>query len=128
MISRKMHPQPPLSPASAILTCTMVQVNLLQKHLFLHQLTHNATKDWITSSVHENCKLRTSWEHVVWINCFFVFVLTFRTIYVHIIFSTCSELCVFIYWTGKSMNNLLSYCGLVDARIRASNKDLPVSL
>ena len=26
------------------------------------------------------------------------------------------------------MNNLLSYCGLVDARIRASNKDLPVSI
>ena len=24
------------------------------------------------------------------------------------------------------MNNLLSYCGLVDARISASNKDLPV--
>ena len=24
------------------------------------------------------------------------------------------------------MNNLLSYCGLVDARIRVSNKDLPV--
>jgi hypothetical protein len=24
------------------------------------------------------------------------------------------------------MNNLLSYCGLVDARIRASNQDLPV--
>ena len=31
-----------------------------------------------------------------------------------------------MYWTGKSMNNLLSYFGLVDARIRASNKDLPV--
>ena len=31
-----------------------------------------------------------------------------------------------MYWTGKSMNNLLPYCGLVDARIRASNKDLPV--
>ena len=30
-----------------------------------------------------------------------------------------------IYWTGKSMNNLLSYCGLVDARISASEKDLP---
>ena len=28
--------------------------------------------------------------------------------------------------TGKSMNNLLSYCGLVNARIRASDKDLPV--
>ena len=26
------------------------------------------------------------------------------------------------------MNNLLSYCGLVDAKIRASDKDLPVSL
>ena len=25
------------------------------------------------------------------------------------------------------MNNLLSYCGLVDARISASEKDLPVS-
>ena len=25
------------------------------------------------------------------------------------------------------MNNLLSYCGLVDAKIRASDKDLPVN-
>ena len=30
--------------------------------------------------------------------------------------------------TGKSMNNLLSYCGLVDARISASEKDLPVTV
>ena len=27
---------------------------------------------------------------------------------------------------GNSMNNLLSYCGLIDAKIRASDKDLPV--
>ena len=27
---------------------------------------------------------------------------------------------------GNSMNNLLSYCGLVDARISASEKHLPV--
>ena len=27
---------------------------------------------------------------------------------------------------GNSMNNLLSYCGIVDARISASEKDLPV--
>ena len=41
--------------------------------------------------------------------------------------TTCYELVVFMYWTcNKSMNNLLSYCGLFDARIRASNKDLPV--
>ena len=26
------------------------------------------------------------------------------------------------------MNNLLSYCGLVDAKIRASDKDLPVQV
>ena len=45
---------------------------------------------------------------------------------VHSMFSPCSELVVFMYWTGKSMNNLLSYCGLFDARIRASEKDLPV--
>ena len=33
---------------------------------------------------------------------------------------------VFMYWTRNSMNNLLSYSGLVDARISASEKDLPV--
>ena len=27
----------------------------------------------------------------------------------------------------KSMNNLLSFCGLVDGEIRASDKDLPVT-
>ena len=27
---------------------------------------------------------------------------------------------------GNSMNNLLSYCGINDAKIRASDKDLPV--
>ena len=48
-----------------------------------------------------------------------LFVLTFRTIYVHNMFSLCSELAI-------SMNNLLSYYGLVAARISASEKDLPV--
>ena len=38
------------------------------------------------------------------------------------------ELVVFMYRTGKSMNNLLSFCGLVDARISASEKDLPVQM
>ena len=27
---------------------------------------------------------------------------------------------------GNSMNNLSSYCGLIDGKIRASDKDLPV--
>ena len=33
-----------------------------------------------------------------------------------------------MYWTYNSMNNLLSFCGLVDAKIRASDKDLPVNV
>ena len=43
------------------------------------------------------------------------------------VYTTCSEHVVFLYWTGNSMNNLLSYCGLDDARISAYDKDLPVS-
>ena len=41
-------------------------------------------------------------------------------------FSTCSEVGIFMYWTRNSMNNILSYCGLTYARMRASEKDLPV--
>ena len=36
------------------------------------------------------------------------------------------KLGIFMYWTCNSMNNLSSYCGLVDAKIRASDKNLPV--
>ena len=36
------------------------------------------------------------------------------------------ELGIFMYWTCDSMNNLSSYCGLVDAKIRTSDKDLPL--
>ena len=37
------------------------------------------------------------------------------------------ELGIFMYWTCNSMNNLSSYYGLVDTKIRASDKDLPVT-
>ena len=59
----------------------------------------------------------TSSEHVVYINCFEYQIK--KTI--------CSEQGIFMHWTSDSMNNLLSYCGLVDAKIRASDKDLPVT-
>ena len=36
------------------------------------------------------------------------------------------ELGIFKHWTCNSMNNMSWYCGLVDAKIRASDKDLPV--
>ena len=54
------------------------------------------------------------------------FVLTFRTIFAHSMFSQCSKLVVFMYLTGKSMNNPLSYCGLVAPKISTSDKDLPL--
>ena len=41
-------------------------------------------------------------------------------------YTKCSKLVVFMNCTGKSLNKLLSYCGLVDVRINASDKDLPV--
>ena len=48
------------------------------------------------------------------------------------VYTTCSgkrsELVIFMYWTCNSMNSVLSYCGLVDARIIASEKDLPVQV
>ena len=36
------------------------------------------------------------------------------------------ELGISMYWTCNSMKNLSSYCGLIDAKIRASGKYLPV--
>ena len=32
-----------------------------------------------------------------------------------------------LYFSGNSMNNLLSYCRLTDSRMKASEKDLPVN-
>ena len=54
-----------------------------------------------------------SWEHVVYTNVFFCFR-----------FDIQNNLLIFIYRTHNSMNNLLRYCGSVDARISASEKDL----
>ena len=76
-------------------------------------------------------KLATSAEHVVYQNCsecqnknnnlctkIVLNVKTKTIICVHKIFCRYSELTIF-------MNNLSSYCGLVDAKKRGSDKDLP---
>ena len=34
----------------------------------------------------------------------------------------CTQHVLYLYFSGNSMNNLLSYCGLTDARMRASEK------
>ena len=68
-------------------------------------------------------------EHVVYTNCFlFLFWHSEQHKYLctqHVLpmFSPCSELAISMYWTCNSMNNLLSYCGLVGTRISASEKD-----
>ena len=64
----------------------------------------------------------TTSEHVVYINC------SECQNKNQFVYTTCSELVFFLYWTHNSMNNMLSYCGLVDARISASGKDLPVRI
>ena len=38
----------------------------------------------------------------------------------------CTQHVLNLYFSGNSMNNLSSYCGLTDSRMRASEKDLPV--
>ena len=78
-----------------------LQVNLCQKLLFLHNMGRTC------------CVNKLSWMS--------------KSISVHSMFSPCSEFDNFTYWTCNSMNNLSSYCGLVDAKIRASDKDLPVT-
>ena len=56
----------------------------------------------------------TSLEHVVYANCFFFFLNLHSE---QFMYTTCSELVIFMYWTCNSINNPLSYCGLVDARM-----------
>ena len=89
-----------------------VQVNLFQKPSFLHQLTHNMARDCSLNSP-EKYKLKTCCVQVLfWMskqkNNF------------------CTQHVVNLYFSGNSMNNLSSYCGLTDSRMRTSEKDLPV--
>ena len=50
----------------------MLQINLFQKDLFLHQLIQIWLKIFIELQIQylKFCKLRTCWEHVVYTNCF----------------------------------------------------------
>ena len=94
-----------------------LKVNICQNLLFLHQLTHNISKD-CSLIYHENYKLRTCCVHKL----FWMSKQNKKIMHVHNMFWSCS----FRVRTRKSMNILLSYFGLVDAKIRASDKDLPV--
>ena len=95
----------------------------MSEALILHQLTHNMTTDvhWITSSIHKNSKLQLG-KNMLCTEIVSDIQNNLCTQHVLPMF----ELGIFRYWTCNSMNNLSSYCGLVDAKMRASDKDLPV--
>ena len=95
---------------------SLVQVNLCQKSLFLHQLNHNITTDCSMNYEFSTWKLQGQNMLCTQI----VFVLTSRTIYVHNMFWPW----IFMYWTRRSMNNVSSYCGLIDGKIKASDKGI----
>ena len=64
--------------------CWVIQVNLFQKQLFLHQLTLNMTKD-CSWNYHENYKRRTWAEHVLPNYKLVVFMVIPWTIFCHIV-------------------------------------------
>ena len=80
---------------------TVLQVNLCQKHSFLRQLTHNMMTDCSWKLQAQNM-LKTCCEQKL-----FFFVFKFITNYVH------------MFWS-------CNFHGLVNARIRVSEKVLPV--
>ena len=100
-----------------------VQVNLFQKHLFLHQLTHNTTTDCSL-----NYEFSTRKIPVHNMLCTKIVLNVKTKTKKQFLYITCSELVNFLYWTCNSMNNLSSYCVLTDSIMSASDTDLPVSM
>ena len=101
----------------------LIQVNLCQMHSFLNQLTHNMTTD--CSLVYNFLPRKIQIQNVLlYKNCFECQNNKNKK---QFLYTTCSELVFFLYCSRKSMKNLLSYCGLTDSRMSASDTDLPVS-
>ena len=98
-----------------------VQVNLCQKHLFFNQLTHNMTTD--CSLIPDFSAKKIQVQDML---CTKIVLNAKTKTKNQFLYTTCSEHVFFLYWSRKSMNNLLSYCGLNDSRMSASEKDLPV--
>ena len=90
-----------------------VQVNLFQKPSFLHQLNNNMKRD-CSLNFPKKLKFRTSYVQKL----FFCFCFDIKN-------NICTQCVLNLYFGGDSMNNLLSYCGLTDSKMRASDTDLP---
>jgi hypothetical protein len=81
-------------------------INLFQKHLFLHQLTHNMTTDCLLNYEFSTRKIQV--QNMLCTKNVFCFDIqnNFCTLHVLLVF--------FLYWTCNSMNNLSSYCELTE--------------
>ena len=84
----------------------LIQVNLCQKFLFLHQLTHNITKDCSLNYEFRTWKLQA--QNMLRTQIVFLFLFWHSE---QFMYTTCSELAIFMYWTCNSMKNLLLYYG-----------------
>ena len=93
----------------------------LSEALILHQLTHNMTTD--CSLNHQFSTWKFQAQNMLCTQIGFLFLFWYSE---QFMYTTRSDLGIFMYWTGDSMNNLLSYCVLVELRISASEKYLPV--
>ena len=97
---------------------SLVQVNLCQKLLFLSQLTHSMMTSCSLNYKFNTWKFQTK-TYVVYINCS---KYQSKIKQKQFLYTTFSEHGIFMYWTVV----LLSYFGLVDAKIRGSDNYLPV--
>ena len=98
---------------------TSVQVNNCQKLLLLHQITHNMTTDCQLNHQFSTWKFQV--QNMLCTQIVFLFWYSEQ-----FMCTTCSVLVIFMPWTGDSMNNILTYCGLVEVKICVSEKGLPV--
>ena len=97
----------------------VVQVILCQKHSFLHQLTQNMTTDCSLNYEFNTRKLqilfilyRLKPKHLLHVVDYSYYSeCQNKNKKTNLIYTTCTELVVFLYWTRNSMNNLSSYCG-----------------
>ena len=87
----------------------LLQVNLFQKPSFLHQLTKRMTRD---------CSLNYKKIKVQNMLCTKIDIQN----------NICTQHVLNLYFSCVSMNNLSSYCGLTDARMKASEKYLSVKI
>ena len=85
------------------------------------ELTHNMTTDCSLIPDFSTRKIQVENPLCTKIVFLFLFWHTKQFLY-----TTCSQLVIFLYRSRESMNNLSSYCGLTDSRMSASDTDLPV--